>query len=104
MRPKQPANEIPEPNVDSNTKMNSNSEKFKSWLKQSLLFLATVAFATSIATVLLHKYPGRTSNTESPKQRNTRESKTSKEEKKRVEYHAMVAERIFADNIRDYLK
>ena len=85
--------------------MNSNNDKCKTWFKQCILFFITVAFATSIATFLLHKHaddkmPAR----KTLHQRNTRESKTSKEEKKRVEYHAMVAEKLYADNIREYLK
>lgn len=84
--------------------MNSKSATIWSWLKQSLLFLVTVAFATSVAIFLLHKYPSRAPDGENAEGRKTRESRTSKEEKKRVEYHAMVAEKIYADNIREYLK
>jgi len=84
--------------------MNSNNDKFKSWIKQSVVFLVSVAFATSIAVFLLHKYPNIASELENGRQRNSRETKTSEDEKKRVEYHAMVAEKIYADNIREYLR
>ena len=85
-------------------KMNPNNDKVKSWIKQFIVFLATVAFSTSIAIFLLHKYPSIVSERENGRQRNSRETKTSEEEKKRVEYHAMVAEKIYADNIKEYLR
>ena len=85
-------------------KMSSFRERHGFLLKYSSLFLLTVAFATSVAVFLFHKHAGHVPGNLSLDQRNVRESKTSKDDKKRVEYHAMVAEKLYADNIKGYLK
>ena len=84
--------------------MKPKNKKLNSYARYVIIALITVTFCAGVAVFVLNKFAGTSPRSLFLNVRNAREKKNSKQEKQRIEYHAMVAEKIFADNIEKHLK